>query len=285
MRAEKPLEALSSPRRGKTGVDSADAIWRLLLTEFRWVFLQMDGKLRDIFRPFFQYSELRTLFFCLRYRMNDETAKLEQILSASLFSKEFKRMLRRNKEIPDVMEDIEDLFVSLSPKFRGIREVFLKDGLKGLEQKLASTYLEYVIQSELHPLIRAYFSRIIDARNIIAVYKYLRWEVEGTPPFVGGGHIAERRIRETKDNANIFGVMSLIRTVTGVNVERPDASGVENALYRGMTRFLKRLSRETSGIGLVLDYLWRCSIEARNLGIILYGGDSERETVLAEMVL
>jgi len=284
IRAENLFEALSSLHHGKIGIDSADALWRRLLTEFRWVFSQMDRTLREIFRPFFQYSELRTLFFCLRYKMNGETVRLEQVLVQSLFSKQFKRILRRNEDILDTVEAVEEAFIGLSPRFKGIREVFLKDGLKGVEQKLTNTYLEHLIQSELHPLIRAFFTRIIDARNLIALYKYLRWEVEGTPRFIAGGRIGERRLRETKDKANIFGVMSIVRALTGMDVEKPDASGVENALYRGMTRFLKTASRETSGIGLILNYLWCCSMEARNLGVLLYGGDAEREAVLAEMV-
>ncbi len=270
--------------RGKIAVGSADALWRRLLTEYRWVFRQMDKTVRDIFRPFFLYTELRTLFFCLRYRMTDEPVKLEQILLHSLFSIPFKKLLRRKKDILDVMDDLEEVFLPLSREFRGIRKAFLKGGLKGVEEKLTSNYLGYVIQSDLHPLIRVFFIRIIDARNLIALYKYLRWEVEGTPPFAKGGSIPETRLREVREKANIFGVISLIRTLTGLDVGTPDASGIENTLHRGMTRFLRRLGRETSGIGCILDYLWRCSMEARNLGVLFYGEESERESLLAEVV-
>jgi vacuolar-type H+-ATPase subunit C/Vma6 len=108
--------------------------------------------------------------------------------------------------------------------------------------------------------------------------------VEGTPRFTKGGRISERILRETKEKENIFGVISIVRTMTGLDVEKPDASGVENALYKGMTRFLRRAGRETSGIGFILDYLWRCSMEARNLGVLLYGGESEREAIKEELV-
>ncbi len=283
VRSVGPLD-LSSLHQGRKGPDSADALWGLLLTEFSWVFRQMDRALREIFRPFFLYSELRTLFFCLRYRMKDETAKLERILNYSLFSKQLKRVLRKSKDLVDMIAAVENVFVGISPEFKGIKAAFLKDGLKGVEQMLTNTYLEYVIRTDLHPHIRVFFSRIIDARNIITVYKYLRWEVSGTPRFLSGGRFSCRRLREITGRANIFGVISLVSSLTGVDVEKPDASGVENALYKGMTRFLRRQGRDISGIGLILDYLWRCSVEVRNLGVLIYSGDVERESMLAELV-
>jgi hypothetical protein len=33
-----------------------------------------------------------------------------------------------------------------------------------------------------------------------------------------------------------------------------------------------------------MDYLWRCSIEAMNLGVLFYGKDLERDIVIAELV-
>lgn len=285
VRAENPLEALSSPRHRKAGFDSADALWVLLLSEFRWVFSQMERTLRDIFRPFFLYTELRTLFICLRYGAVNDSVKKDQVLVHSLFSKKFKRVLRRSKEIPEAVEDIEDVFMSFSAGFKGIREVFLKDGLRGVEHMLTNTYLEHTMRTELHPLIREFFIRIIDARNLIALYKYLRWEMEGTPRFVKGGRISERILGEIRERENIFGVISVIRTVTGVEIQKPDATGVENALYRGITRFLRRAGRETSGIGFILDYLWRCSMEVRNMGVLLYGRDAERDAIREELVL
>ena len=35
----------------------------------------------------------------------------------------------------------------------------------------------------------------------------------------------------------------------------------------------------------ILDYLWRCSIEAMNLSVLYHGRDLEREAVTAELVL
>jgi vacuolar-type H+-ATPase subunit C/Vma6 len=68
-------------------------------------------------------------------------------------------------------------------------------------------------------------------------------------------------------------------------VERPDPTLVELALYRGMTKWLKRAARDPFGVAPILDYLWRCSIEAMNLSVLYHGRDLEREAVTAELVL
>jgi vacuolar-type H+-ATPase subunit C/Vma6 len=51
-----------------------------------------------------------------------------------------------------------------------------------------------------------------------------------------------------------------------------------------MTASLRRAAREPSGIGRILDYLWQCSLEARNLGIIMRAGDLGPEGLAAEIV-
>ncbi len=77
---------------------------------------------------------------------------------------------------------------------------------------------------------------------------------------------------------------SLVREFSGIKIETPDPTKVETSLYKGMTRFLKKEGREPFGAGPVLDYLWKCSLEAMNLSVLFYGKDLEREAVMAELV-
>jgi vacuolar-type H+-ATPase subunit C/Vma6 len=60
---------------------------------------------------------------------------------------------------------------------------------------------------------------------------------------------------------------------------------VELALYKGMTRWLRKEGREPFGAGPILDYLWSCSIEAMNLSVLYQGKDLERDIVAAELVM
>jgi len=93
------------------------------------------------------------------------------------------------------------------------------------------------------------------------------------------------RLRTVQRSEAVFEVAALIRKATGTVPGSTDPTAIENSLYRGMTRFLRKKGREISGVGVILDYLWRCSVEVTNLGIILYGKDIEREALRAELVL
>ncbi|MGD0886576.1 MAG: V-type ATPase subunit [Thermodesulfovibrionales bacterium] len=280
-----PLEYLSSARYCGFVTDrSPDGIWKSLIEEFRWVYVQMNGSLRDIFAPFFLYSELRTLFICLRLLKNKKAGRGDEILSKSLLSANIKKVLKGSHDITSAAAGIERLFLSLSTGFQGIAEQVDTEGLRGIEQRLLQQYLVYVMQSDLHPLVKAFFIRLIDSRNIISLYKYLRLEADKTPSFIPFGSISETRLIEALNKHDIFGIGPMIQQLTGVKVDATGMMRVENALYQVITRFLKKAGRDPLGIGPLLDYLWRCSIEAMNLSILLYGKDLERDGITRELV-
>ena len=258
--------------------------WRHLLREFRWVYYQMNRKLWQIFSPFFLYAELGTVFFFLRYRTTNEQAKWEQLLSVSLLSKRSKMRLRKSEDIHDAMRMVEELLASFSPLFRGTGETFVKEGLRGTERWLTNKYLEYAVTIRLHPVIKKFFVRTIDSRNLITLYKQLRWDLRVQEDFVNGGSINRRTLKAAADKGDMFHVLRMIQIFTGVIVQNPDATSVEKALYKGMTRSLRREGREPSGISLILDYLWRCSMEIRNLGVLIHGEGIDRDTLRTELI-
>jgi vacuolar-type H+-ATPase subunit C/Vma6 len=69
-----------------------------------------------------------------------------------------------------------------------------------------------------------------------------------------------------------------------MKIDAPDPTKVEIALYKAITIFLKKEGREPFGIGPILDYLWKCSLEVMNLNVLYYGRDLERDVVTAELV-
>jgi vacuolar-type H+-ATPase subunit C/Vma6 len=132
--------------------------------------------------------------------------------------------------------------------------------------------------------MREFFIRLVDARNVLALYKHLRWEMKDVPHFLRGGKVSSSRLRGIVAKGDVFQIIPLIRSLTGMTVKIPEPSAVENALYRGMTRFLRKTGREISGVGFILDYLWRCAVEAVNLGILSHGKDMERDSLRAELI-
>jgi vacuolar-type H+-ATPase subunit C/Vma6 len=280
-----PMDYLASARyRGFVRDRSPEGVWRSLLREYQWVYSQMNGQLRDIFSPFFLYTELRTIFICLRHLKDEKSGTMDELLADSLLSAEFARILSASADVPSAMKGVERAFLELSERFRGLSNDPDDEGLRKVEQRLANTYLEVVAKAGLHPIMKTFFVRLIDARNIMSVYKYLRLEKRATPLFIKGGTVPEGKLRACIEKGDLFGVNALIRDFSGYRIDTPDPTKVESALYKGMTRSLKKEGREPFGPGPILDYLWKCSLEVMNLSILIHGKDLEREAVMAELV-
>jgi vacuolar-type H+-ATPase subunit C/Vma6 len=280
-----PLESLPSARsRGLIGIKSPEDVWRYLVQEFRWVHVQMNGTLRRIFYPFFLYTELRTIFICLRHVKEKSKGRTGELLAASLLSEEIKTVLATGEDIAAAVAGIERIFRAVSPEFGGLTELLEAEGLRGVEQRLTNTYLVHTMSTDLNPLIRDLFSRIIDSRNIMSLFKYQRLNSKTAPVFIPGGSIAVDRFKEIVKKDDIFAVTSLIRELTGIKADKPNPTLIESSLYKGITQFLRKTGKHPFGVGPIMDYLWRCSIEAMNLGVLFYGKDMERDAVTAELV-
>ncbi len=280
-----PLESVSSSRyRGLISIKSPEDVWRYLVEEYRWVYFQMNGRLRSIFYPFFLYTELRTIFICLRHMKEKSEGRTGELLAASLLSEEIKVVFATSKDIVVAVADIERIFRAVSPEFGGLTELLEAEGLRGVEQRLTNVYLVNTMSTDLNHLIRDFFSRIIDSRNIMSLFKYQRLNSKTAPVFIPGGSLTLARFQEIVKSDDIFAVTTLIRELTGIKVDKPDPTLIESSLYKGITQFLRRTGKHPFGVGPIMDYLWRCSIEAMNLGVLFYGKDLERDAVTAELV-
>jgi vacuolar-type H+-ATPase subunit C/Vma6 len=276
-----PFEYLAtSLYKGFVTDRSPEGLWRDLMREYRWVYLRMNREFLEIFRPFFLYCELRTIFICLRHIKGGKALRAGRVLSSSLLSEEMKRTLSKSKDILAAAKEIEEAFLDLSPAFAGVAETCNREGLEGFERELTIRYLVTTVRSRLHPLMKDFFVRIIDSRNILALYKFLRLNPKAVPTFIPGGSISESdfaQIAERKD-------MKEICRRAGINDEGPGLPNVETALYKNISVFLRKAGRDPLGIGSVLDYLWRSEREVMNLGILSLGREIDRETVRTELV-
>lgn len=261
--------------------DYPEGIQAHLLKEFGWVYSLMNGALRQIFGPFFLYVELRTIFICLRYAKGKEFGKIERILSMSLLSEKIKEILRGGENLLSAAGGLENCFTSLSNRFTGLRNIFAESGLPGLERTLSIKYLEHTVHSKLHPVMKDFFIAIVDSRNILSLCKYIRLNETTAPPFISGGSITETMFEIITDRKDIAEISSLVRKLAGVE---PDPANMETSLYRMVTRLLKKAGREPLSLGLILDYLWRCSLEATNMSILLYGREIDRGIIASEIV-
>jgi vacuolar-type H+-ATPase subunit C/Vma6 len=280
-----PLEAISAARFGGRPVDrTAEGVWKSLLREFAWVYCQMDDRTKKVFFPFFLHFELRTLVLCLRNKVAGNTDRINELLSFSLLGENLKNILAGAQDASLAVAALETAFVLLSPAFRGLKETYGKKGIQGLEQALNDASLEYAAGERFNPVIEKFFRYLTDLRNLMILYKHSRWELAGTPVFLKGGTIGKARFGEVLAGKEPGGIAALLRGLPCMEGELGRSGSPEVAILRAMTRYFRRESREPSGFGMVLEYLWCSYMEAVNIGILSRCGSIGREAVEAELI-
>lgn len=279
------LADLSPARAGGRPADrSPEGIRRSLLREFTWVYCQMDNATKNIFYHFFLYFEIRTLILCLRNKVAGNSVKIGELLACSLLAKNVKNALAGAEDVFSAVAAVETAFLSLSTAFFGLKETYGEKGLRKLERRLTDTFLEYAAGVKLNPVIGDFVAYLIDFRNIMTLYKHARWELAGSPAFLKGGSIGKTRLGEVLAGRESEGMAALLRGLPGVEWEIGRSGNPEHPLLLGMTRFLRLRSREPSGAGLVLEYLWRSYMETVNIGILRHSGIGGGEAVATELI-
>ena len=129
--------------------------------------------------------------------------------------------------------------------------------------------------------MKDFFVSVIDSRNILSLYKYIRLNGKSVPPFITGGRISENMFMKIAAKKDLLEVGSMAHKLTKIASE---TAPIETSLNRMVTRLLRKAGREPLGVGLILDYLWRTSLEATNLSILLYGSETDRRIITEEMV-
>lgn len=281
-----PEKLLLNTRYGDfISAKSGEGIWKCALKEFNWVYCQMNFRLTELLNPFFIFLELRTLMICLRYKVkNTRGSVIGDILFYSLLSDKVKKILSGEPGIASTMARLGKTVRLPRMKNRQLSEIFLREGLKGLEEKFTAAVLEYIVMSEMHPVIKRFFTYLADTRNVIAAYKHVKWNISDKPVLVNGGNIRKAVLVKALQDRDTDRIISIAGRLAGVGLTEEAAPRIENTLLARLSKQAHAVGR-VSDIGFILHYLWSVYIEARNLGIIFYGREIEGDTVKKELII
>jgi hypothetical protein len=214
-----------------------------------------------------------------------KSARLEELLEESLLSNELRKVCLSSTDSTAAVAAISRIFSRLAPSFGDLPRVFADEGLRGVERGLTNRLLQYAAEQKLHPLIKAFLVRMIDARNLLRLAVSVQQETVSAPDFIAFGSLPGEQLVRIQQQRDLVAADALVRQYAGVKVELQDPSQVEHALYRATTQYLKQAGRDPLGVGTILDYLWRCSIEAMNLSVLFFGKNVERDVLANELVI
>lgn len=246
----------------------------------------MNRRLRDIFAPVFLLFELKTIVLCLRNKAIQRTVNIEILLARSLLAEHLQELLRREADVRSTIAALTDALAATAKSFRELESAYAEEDLKGFENSLMRAYLQHVFEKRLHRVIKEFFLSFVDVRNIMILYKQLRWEIEDGSPFISGGAIEPACFQEIlarKDPAELDALVTRVTGLKTLTIASTEGA-VETALLASLTRKLQKTGREFAHVGLILDYVWRIYIHARNLAVLYHGNGLDAETLERELV-
>ncbi|MDD2582454.1 MAG: V-type ATPase subunit [Desulfuromonadaceae bacterium] len=264
--ASQPLAALSAAPWRNHVSGGPDWQLRALQQEYLWVFSRMDEKTRGDTAPFFWLAEVRILAISLRL-LNRGGAGFEHLLRESLLSNRIRTLLCGSDGSAAAMRQLTTILSGHDPRSGGLGEAWRTVGGGGMETVLYEISLASACEKQLHPAMRRYLELMIDSRNLTTIAKRLRWRLSTIPPLVEGGTLPPSRLAELfelKDNTGLLHLAMRLGCLTPYN----ETVEMEQVLYEAQRRVMRRLAREPDGVGVVLDYLWRCGNEAANIGLL-----------------
>jgi hypothetical protein len=118
------------------------------------------------------------------------------------------------------------------------------------------------------------------------LYKQLRWGVEDAGAFIEGGMFDLSRLVQLLASKELNSWEELAKEATALKVVPAAASegALETVLLTSLTQRLRQVGRDKDGVGLILDYIWRIYVHARNLAVLYHAADLGEATLERELI-
>jgi vacuolar-type H+-ATPase subunit C/Vma6 len=266
-------------------IASDEAIWDALLTEFDWLRRQMNPRMRAIFAPVFTLFGIKTLVLAVRSKAAERHASVERLMRHELFADDLREALVAAPDPGAAVAAIAGAFAPLLGDARGIAAAYAEGGVKAFESRLMRDFLASVAAARLHPAIRHFFESFVDLRNVMTLYKHLRWGIHDAAAFVAGGTLPVARLAEASSRGDHACLESCAGEFLGPAVAAAAGEGsLESRLLSRLTRRLHKAGRQGDESDLVLDYVWSVYVQARNRALQLHAGDVDAGTLERELI-
>ena len=263
-----------------------ESIWDDLLTEFDWLRRQMDPRLRAVFAPVFTLFSVKTLVLALRNKAAERQAAVGRLMRHELLGGELREALVRAPDAGTAVAAIAGAFAAAPDDARSLAAAYAEGGLKGFESQLTRLFLARVAAARTPPVIRRFFAAFIDLRNVMTLYKHLRWGFHDAAAFVSGGELAVPRLVEASSRGDTACLEAVVAETTGTTapVAAAGEAALESRLLSHLTQQLHRAGREGTDLDLILDYVWSVYVHARNRAVRLHAAGVGAEALARELI-
>lgn len=252
--------------------------------EFRWVYLQMNRRMRETFAPLFLWFEIRTITICLRLLRSGEKEQVAVQLAESLLGQRLRSIFTQGASPFAVKGALAGLVEADARQVRQLDAWYREGKGSEYEQRIVSLYLERVTGGRLHPALEVFFRSLVDLNNLVPLAKQMRWRLPYPPVLIPGGTIGRGRLEKVFKEGDESAIVRVLREEPDPGAPEALPGNLEHYLLCRLTRKVRKLAVDPLGAGLILAYLWECYLEARNSALVQHSALFGEEALAAELI-
>lgn len=264
--AELPAEALFArlrARRAALDLQGTGVTPPRPAATLAWLWPRLENSLRIGLTPYLEIEAMLCLRLALRYRLSDEVVPAG-LLRQPWLAKELGILLGRPGDARTVLTQLEVWLTPDYPFAARLTNGYLAQGPGQVERQLIAGILMHSLARARVPVVRMTIRFLTDLRNLLAVLRHWRWQLRTPPALLPGGELETALLARVWADTDKAMLERLAARLSGKPLIDLEPRAAERELLSGLTRRLRQTGRDPLGLGLVIDYVWRCQMATRN---------------------
>lgn len=237
-----------------------------------WLHLRLERSLRTALTPYAEIMAMHSLLVALRHRLGGEPIPAG-LLRQPWLAAELPVLLDQPGDAEQVVARLEAWLTDDYQFAAGLLNGYRQQGPGQIEQQLGAGILGFALAKARAPVVRMTVRFLIDVRNLLAVLRHWRWQLRSVPPLLDGGEVSTRDLRRTWKAVDRAAFTVMAARLAAGQLTDLDPRAAERQLLRGLTLRLRRAGRDPLAVGVIIDYLWRCRVAARNRALQQVAGE------------
>ncbi len=244
----------------------AELPWKMFYQELAWMYGRMNPALRTRFAPLLSYWVFQLMVSAIRRLAQGQAAGL-YVQTANLVAAPLYQILRHGDNVSAVLEQLQSHGYVKTERRSQLSTMLTTTGYAAVETSLWNA-LFHSVTPTARGLPGRLLVSLVDLRNLCALHKKQRWQVQSPPLWLAHGRLDNIAPKSRPANGQSQNIKRLLRSAGWQLPEPTPDAGPEQQLLRQLTVQVRAWARENQDEAVLLRYLWERYIETINLALI-----------------
>jgi len=241
-----------------------------------WLLPRLERRLLQALSPYLRIAAMRALVVALRHRLAGITPP-PALLRQPWLAGGLRPLVEAPGEAEAVVSRLATALADSCPFARDLTKVYRDQGPGGVESCLSAGVLGQAMAGAREPAVLMTVRFLVDVRNLLAMLRHWRWQLQQAPPLLTGGEVAAPLLAKVWAGNDRGAFDRLAERLSPGWAPDLEPRTAEHHLLNGLGRRLRLAGRDPLGVGVILDTLWRCEVAARNQSLLQRAGDAADE--------